>query len=144
MAAKKSFRVFGDPVDVLHAGKDTAGAFSVITQTCEPGGGPPPHWHDREDELFMTLQGEFEILSNGEWVKLPLGKTTIAPRGSVHTFRNSSACTAKILCVSTPAQLDEYLEAISTIQMPQDAERLFEISDSYGIHFVGAQEPAAI
>lgn len=142
MAANKLFRVFGDPVEVLHASKATGGAFSVITQICQPGGGPPPHWHDREDEFFMTLEGEFEILADGNWVRLAVGETIVATRGSVHTFRNSSSGSSKILCVSTPGQLDQYLEAISTIEMPQDAQRLFEISEGYGIHFVGTPEPA--
>lgn len=37
----------------------------------------------------MTLEGEFEILSEGEWIKLPAGQTAVSPRGSVHAFHNS-------------------------------------------------------
>lgn len=139
----KTFHVFGDPVDVLTAASQTNRTMSAITQTCQPGGGPPPHWHDREDEFFMVLEGQFEIFNGTTWTTLKESETAFALRGQVHTFRNNGDTVAKILCVSTPGQLDEYLEAISPIVMPQDAPRLFEISDDFGIHFLGNEAAAA-
>ena len=133
----KTFNVFGDPVEVRAAAAVTGGGFSAVVQTCQPGGGPPPHWHDSEDEFFVTLEGEFEMFDGQNWHTLPKDQSLMATRGNVHTFRNSGSGEGKILCIAIPGRLDEYLAEISPIQKPQDAGRLVEISDRYGIHFVG-------
>jgi quercetin dioxygenase-like cupin family protein len=133
--AQKRFKVFGEPVEVLVSSSSTGGSSCAITQTSPPGGGPPPHWHANEDELFMALEGEFELFDGKDWHKLPNGEMAFAHRGNVHTFRNCGKTTGKILCVATPGGLDEYLEAISILSIPTDIERLTEISNSYGITF---------
>src|ERR1700712_3576362 len=88
MTPLKTFSVFGEKVEVLVNGAMTQGASAVIVQTNGPGGGPPPHSHTNEDETFMVLEGEFELVVNGEPRPAPLGGAIFAPRGSIHTFRN--------------------------------------------------------
>jgi mannose-6-phosphate isomerase-like protein (cupin superfamily) len=134
---RKQFTVFGESVEVLTAGSETDFAMSAIVQTVPPGGGPPPHWHDREDETFMTLDGRFELFDGQRWTELPKGRSAFAPRGQVHSFRNCGDEVGRILCVATPGYLDEYLAAIAPIGMPADMAKLIEISDRYGVHFVG-------
>jgi uncharacterized cupin superfamily protein len=141
MNTNKSFTVFGELVEVLASNAGTNGSFSMITQVCEPGGGPPPHSHEREDEVFSTLEGEFELFDGAEWRKLEKGEHRVALRGSIHTFRNCGSTKGKILCIATPGGLDEYLEAISPVVMPQDHRKLIEISNTFGIKFVTAQVP---
>lgn len=63
MQSRKQFTVFGEVVDVLFSSSETGGSFSMVVQTCPPGGGPPPHIHEREDEIFLPLEGEFELFS---------------------------------------------------------------------------------
>jgi hypothetical protein len=63
----KSFKVFGEPVEVLVNGDMTEGLSATLLQTSPPGGGPPPHTHQNEDETFFLLEGEFEFLENGKW-----------------------------------------------------------------------------
>lgn len=130
------FNVFEEPVEVLLSKVMTGGRFSVVTQTCEPGGGPPPHWHDNEDEFFMTLEGEFELFDGEGWKPLPKHAVGFKLRGQVHTFRNCGTTSGKILCLATPGALDEYLRAIAPLHMPEDLGRLIEISTPYGIHFL--------
>ena len=137
MAVVRSFAVFGEPVDVLVSGEMTGGLSAMMVQISPPGGGPPPHVHLNEDETFYVLEGEFELLKNGEWVKCAAGESCFAERGSMHTFRNSGKTDGKILVFATPAGLDRYLEEISVLTMPQDVAKLIEISDRYGISFPG-------
>jgi quercetin dioxygenase-like cupin family protein len=132
----KSFRVFGEPVEVLVNGDMTHGLSATLIQTSPPGGGPPPHSHQNEDETFYVLEGEYEFLENGKWNRISTGQTVYGPRGSAHTFRNTGATVGRILVFVAPAGMENYLEEISVLSMPQDAARLFAISERYGVTFV--------
>ncbi len=135
MAPVKTFKVFGEPVEVLVSGEMTGGLSTTLTQTSPPGGGPPPHLHLNEDETFFVLEGEYEFLWDGEWHPIAHGETVFARRGSVHTFRNAGTTTGKILIFVAPAGLDKYLEEISPLAIPQDMAELLAISERYGISF---------
>ncbi len=131
----KSFPVFGEQIDVWVSTKETGGSFCQFVQNCPPGGGPPPHIHGMEDEIFRALEGEFELFDGETWNKLPTGEYRWAKRGSLHTFRNCGTTMGRIMCIAMPGGLDEYLEKISVLVMPQDAERLLEISVPYAIEY---------
>lgn len=135
MPVLKSFPVFGEQVEVLIDGKTSDGLVAVVTQVSPPGGGPPPHLHTREDETFTVVEGEFEIFNGTSWVPLRQGESFFGPRGITHTFRNSGKTVGKIHVVVHPAGMDEYLERISVLRMPEDHEELTRISDAYGISF---------
>lgn len=134
MKPVKTFEVFGEPVEIFVTGEMTGGKSSTFTQSSPPGGGPP-HSHQHEDETFFVLEGEFEFLSNGNWLKVPPGETFHAARGSVHTFRNAGSTTGKILVFTTPGGFEKYLEEISVLSIPQDMQQLLAVSERYGITF---------
>jgi quercetin dioxygenase-like cupin family protein len=135
MAPVKSFKVFGEPVEILVDATVTGGQSTTLRQTSPPGGGPPPHWHKNEDEMFYVLEGEFEILKDGAWMKLGPGDYAYAPRGGVHTFRNCGTTSGQVLVTVTPGGFENYLEEISVLTIPQDMEQLLAISERYGITF---------
>jgi len=135
MTPLKTFKVFGEPIEVLIPGEATGGLSATLTQTSPPGGGPPPHSHANEDETFLVLEGEYDFLEDGQWHKAEHGRAILAKRGSVHTFRNVGNTTGKMLVFLTPAGLEKYLEAISSLSMPQDTAQLMAISERYGIAF---------
>ena len=132
MTALKTFKVFGEPIEVLVPGEATGGLSTTITQTSPAGGGPPPHSHTKEDETFYVLEGEYEFLADGQWHKAEHGRAILVKRGSVHTFRQRRE---RCLIFLTPSGLEKYLEEISSLSMPQDAPQLMAISERYGISF---------
>ena len=142
MRAIKSFPVLGDSVDVLVSQEMTLGQSATIVETSPPGGGPPPHRHRNEDETFFVLEGEYEFLVDGEWVKARPGDSFYRARGTVHTFRNSGDTAGRILIFVQPGGFQSYLEEISPLSVPADLARLIEISDRYGIYFPGISAPA--
>src|SRR5580698_5339820 len=113
MTPVKSFIVFGDSVDVIVDGSMSGGSSAVICQHNLPGDGPPPHMHTREDETFLVLEGDFELLVEGQWESMPRGEPIFAPRGHVHTFRNSGSTTGRLCVFISPAGFEEYLEELS-------------------------------
>ena len=131
----KTFKVFGEPVEVLIPGEMTGGISATLTQTSPPGGGPPPHSHKNEDETFFVLEGEYEFFHSGEWRKIQPGLAIHAMRGSIHTFRNAGTANGKMLVFVAPSGMEKYLEEISSLSMPQHMSQLLAISERYGISF---------
>src|SRR4028118_1139985 len=58
----RSLWVFDELVTCKVTSDQTGGAYSLFEVTTQPGEGPPPHVHHREDEAFYVLEGEYEFL----------------------------------------------------------------------------------
>ena len=48
------------------------------------GGKPPPHLHPSQEERFEVLEGEINVLLDGERRTLRAGDTLLVPAGTVH------------------------------------------------------------
>ena len=137
------FNIFGEPVEILVTSKATNYSFCTGVQTSPPGGGPPPHKHEREEEIFMVLEGDFEFFDGHEWSRFMKDEVKYSMRGNFHGFRNCGKTTGKLFFITTPGGLDEYFETISPLTLPEDMERLTEISKHYGYEFM-APEPSKL
>jgi quercetin dioxygenase-like cupin family protein len=129
----KTFSVFGDRVDVIVDKATSNGLSTVMLQLVAPGGGPPPHSHTREDEIFTPLEGNFEFLSDGIWHAVQPGQTVFCPRNNIHTFRNAGAFAGRLLMFITPGGFEEFLEKVGSLSPATDMPRIIEIAASYGI-----------
>lgn len=130
---------FGEEVRVLLDGARTGGAVVMWTETTPPEGGPPPHWHEREDEWFHVLEGVVSFFVNGEWVDAHPGDVVFAPRGQVHTFQNRTAAPTKMLIHASPSGFETFFaRAAEEFGKPggPDMARAVAIAEAHGIHFV--------
>jgi quercetin dioxygenase-like cupin family protein len=135
LSPTKIFTVFGEPIEILVDGAMTHGRSTALIQTSPPGGGPPPHAHRNEDEIFYVLEGEYEFLQNGEWSKAEPGQAVCGMRGAFHTFRNAGTTEGRMLIFVAPAGLENYFEEIAPLSMPWDLAQLLDISERFGISF---------
>src|SRR5260370_30402189 len=103
MKPVKTFNVFGEQVDVIVNGEMSNGASALIVQTTAPGGGPPPHSHRDEDEIFTVLEGDFEVLDNGQWRTASIGDATFAPRNFIPTLPNAANTAGSLAAFLAPA-----------------------------------------
>lgn len=103
--------VAGGTYTVLLTGEDTAGRYTLIDMYVPPGGGPPPHRHDFE-EMFTVLEGEVEITFRGTTAVARTGETVNVPANAPHSFRNTGARPARLLCMCTPAGQERFFAAI--------------------------------
>jgi len=103
--------VVGDTYSILVSGADTAGRYCLIDMIVPDGGGPPPHRHDFE-EMFTLLQGELEFTFRGETKTVRVGSTVNIPANAPHVFKNASGGPVHMLCMATPAGLDEFFLAV--------------------------------
>ena len=51
---------------------------------------PPPHVHPGQSESYEVLEGELEVMVDGDWRTLRAGESAVVPPGVDHTFRNPS------------------------------------------------------
>ena len=103
--------VAGDTYTILLRGDDTQGRYCLIEMHVPPGGGPPPHRHDFE-EMFSILEGEIEVTFRGTKSIARPGETFNVPANAPHSFRNVSDRPARLLCLCSPAGLEEFFESV--------------------------------
>ena len=103
--------IVGDTYTILLAGDDTDGRYCLIDMHIPPGGGPPYHRHDFE-ESFTVLEGEIEFTFRGKKLVVRIGGTVNIPANAPHFFRNASKEPARLLCICTPAGLEELFLAV--------------------------------
>jgi quercetin dioxygenase-like cupin family protein len=101
----------GDTYTILLTGANTAGRYCLIDMVVPPGGGPPPHRHDFE-EMFTLLEGEIEVTFRGARTVVRAGETANIPANAPHHFRNASGKPARLLCMCSPAGMEEFFLAV--------------------------------
>lgn len=103
--------VVGDTYTTLVSGDDTDGRYCLIDMLVPPGGGPPHHRHDFE-ESFTVLEGEVEFTFRGKKLVVRTRETVNIPANAPHFFTNASKKPARLLCICTPAGLEELFLAV--------------------------------
>lgn len=122
----------------------TGGALSLWFETVPPGGGPPPHVHHAEDEVFIVTEGELTFSSGDRSWVARAGAVVFAPRGIPHTFLNTGASSARFIGVVTPGGFDNYFretgrrwadaEQRPPIE-PEEYDRLLQAAPRYDLEF---------
>jgi quercetin dioxygenase-like cupin family protein len=118
----------------------TSGAFVVGEIRIPAGGGPPPHVHTREDEMFLVLDGELRFLLGSRTFRGAAGSCVYLPKGVPHTFKNVGTGTARFLAFATPCGFERFAASVGSTTCPppgpSDAaviRRLVEIAPEFGI-----------
>jgi len=101
-------------ITVLIAGEQTNGAYAVVEIFTVPGGGPPPHIHHREDEMFYILEGEGTIFAGDDTIRASAGTCVHVPTGMVHHYKNEGNRPLRLLVMYTPAGFEGYFLKVGT------------------------------
>ena len=131
-------RAFGNEIEFLLTGEQTADSLTVGLASVPPGNGPPPHVHSSDDELFLILEGEYRFFVNGEWTNAGPGSVVYLPRGSVHTFQVVSATPGRHWTLQTPSGFERYFARAAEVFAapgPPNVARLAAIGAEYGYSF---------
>ena len=133
----KAVNILGIPMVIRVHGRDTGGTVSVVESHDVPDGGPPPHIHQREDETFQILEGEYEWIVGDEKFVAKKGETIFAPRGIPHTYRYVGKSPGRLMCVITPAGFEGFFEEIGAMTpQQQDIPRVMEIARKFGLEIL--------
>jgi quercetin dioxygenase-like cupin family protein len=139
----RTIGVVGDIYRFLATGEQTAGKYAMWEAVVPPGGGPPPHRHSREEEAFYVLEGDITFRVGSEQFVAAAGTFANMPIGSLHSFRNESGKSARMLITVAPAGLEqmffevgEPLEPTATEAphpTPEAIQKLLAAAPRYGV-----------
>ena len=112
-------------VSQLAGGSDTGNAFDLVESKMKQGTEPPPHLHEREDELFYVLAGELKVFVQGQVLTVTAGESVFLPKQVPHAYLiQSEECHA--LALMTPGGFMDAINNMNaparTMQIPSDME----------------------
>ena len=125
----------------------TGGIHFVLDCTEKPGGGPPLHIHETEEEYFFVTEGEFTFSIDGKITKAKAGESAFVPRGKVHCFKYCTNQDARMLALFTPGNIEGYFDfgfPLEDGSIPSEAcliERMNTIGQKFNIKQVEAPSP---
>lgn len=138
--AGRVMTAFGDTLTVKLAGAQTGGTLALAECITPPGGGPPLHCHQREDELFQVLEGRVSFFAEGKWAEHGPGAVVFLPRGRPHTFKNSGSTPARLMVMVQPAGFEVFFEKCAA-EFNQaggpDMSRIMAIAGEHGLEILG-------
>jgi quercetin dioxygenase-like cupin family protein len=82
----ESYFLVGDHATFKLGAEQTGGAYTFAENYTKVDGGPPPHRHAREDELFHVVTGTVRFEINGTPHTCESGTFMHVPKGTMHTF----------------------------------------------------------
>lgn len=138
--AKRVLRAFGEEIHIFFTGEETGGRFAFWLEITPPGGGPPPHTHEREDEWFHVIEGKVSFFDGTSWQEVGPGARVFCPRGSTHTFKNTGDCPSRMQLLTSPSGFEVFFARAAdefARPGPPDLARISEIAAEHGIRFVG-------
>lgn len=118
-------------VKVKVSGETNSDGISVLEHHARYGDSPPLHIHQREDEVFIILNGEFRFVIETREHLIKEGETILAPKGIPHTYRVESSGGGKWLTITTRGDFENFVKAFSRPAEKNDLPELKELSDEF-------------
>ena len=130
-------RVLGDSLRFALTAESTGGALTVGFAQVQPGGGPPPHLHLNEDEIFIVLEGRMAFLADGAWTEGGPGTVAFLPRAVPHAFRNVGDTPSRHVVITTPGGFERfYADWAEVMSEGPDFLRLQATAAAHGMELV--------
>ena len=107
-------RLMGARITVKISGTQTDGAYALIDYDAPPGTAVPPHYHDREDEVFIVREGSVRVFANDRWCDVAAGGVVLAPRGHVHAFEVVAPEPCRFWLVVSLAGFEDFFRELAT------------------------------
>lgn len=115
----------GDIYTVKLFSQQTKNRLTILEAKVPPGGGPPRHNHQNEDEIFYVLAGELEITCGSDVYTATEGDLVHIPQGVMHSFTNKSPYDAKQLLIFAPGGFEHFFlelgEPVKNGEIPENA-----------------------
>jgi quercetin dioxygenase-like cupin family protein len=117
--------VDGSTYEVTKSAADANGEFVEMIFTFPPGSvAPPAHTHPGLTESYEVLEGELDVMVDGDWQTLAAGESASVPPDTNHTFKNRSGAIVRARNVHRPpARFEDYIEHICKLTHARGIKR---------------------
>ena len=142
----RSFWGPGDRYTFLVTGEESGGSMFAVDCIVGAGGGPPPHRHLAEDELFYVVEGTLSFTADETTRTVSAGESVFVLRGIAHAYRNVGDADARMIAVYTPAGMEGWFREVCTPVndaaatpppvTPELIERMLEAGPRYNVEWV--------
>jgi len=102
----------GDRYTFLVTGGESGGSMFALDCVVGAGGGPPPHRHLAEDELFYVFEGSISFTMGDETRLIGAGQSAFVPRGIKHAYVNTLKTDARMIAVYTPSGMEGWFREV--------------------------------
>ena len=136
----------GDRYTFLVTGEESGGSMFAVDCVVGAGGGPPPHRHLAEDELFYVFEGSISFTMADQTRLIGPGQSAFLPRGTAHSYVNTSGSDARMIAVYTPAGMEGWFREVCTPVTDESAspppvtpeliERMLAAGPRYNVEWV--------
>jgi len=132
----------GERGRALLVSQETGGQFLLAEVEVDPGFGPPPHIHTREDELFLVQEGQFEFRIGNEYSHVGPGTVVFAPRNIPHAFRAVGEVSARAIVLVRPGGFEQFFARYAALRCDENTQpqQIVELAAEYGIHILSPGE----
>ncbi len=101
------------PNNIKVSSKDTANKLTAFEYIGNEKGGPPLHYHLKQDEIFFIVAGEYLFKVGNETYTLKTGDTIFLPRKVPHTFAQLTD-TGKMFFMFQPSgKMEDFFRAVA-------------------------------
>jgi quercetin dioxygenase-like cupin family protein len=131
-------KVRGGWLSFLAVGEQTKGAYALIETANDPSTGVPLHVHEREDETWFVLEGEYTFEVGGRTFRAGPGDYVFGARNVPHSYANRTGAVARALIMVTPAGFEGFWR--ESAKLAADAAAHQALGEKYGVRQL-IQEP---
>jgi mannose-6-phosphate isomerase-like protein (cupin superfamily) len=142
-----TFWVVGQKVSIVAVAEN----YSVV-DTIAPAAvpGPPLHIHKTNSEQFYVLEGELDIITETQSIKLEAGESLVVPQNTPHTFENVTDSDVRLISVYSPPGFEQYFSdmgiaaelpnARESSSDPEIIQRIRAEASRYGMYFPSSSD----
>ena len=135
---EEKIKVHGGWLSFLAVGGQTNGAYALIETANEPSTGVCLHVHEREDETWFILEGEYVFQVGSQTISAHAGDYLFGPRSVPHSYANRSASVARALIMVTPAGFEGFWR--ESARLGPDVAAHEALGLKYGVKLVPYRE----
>ena len=133
------FEVQGLRITYKACSHDTEGEYVLSELTVPAQHRSRLQIHHREDVAFYVLKGVFALQCGDELLTAGPGAFVLLPKGVRHAFSNVSESDGKLLCLHSPAGIEEFVEHMSVFgkeRNPLHQDHINALAARCGIEFL--------
>jgi mannose-6-phosphate isomerase-like protein (cupin superfamily) len=125
---------------VKASAETTGGAFSIIEEQHPLD--TPRHVHEREDELFVVLEGWHVFIVGDREFSAGPGDAVFAPHGVPHEHRRAVQREGRFLTLVSPPGFEGFFRELAEAERRGDSmpDAYTRVSETYGVTWVRAEE----